>query len=58
MCSVTPRNKGLRIDLVFGNRAVFDPGLDICLDRLQPLRRTSVAWTGNPDHAPVIVDLA
>ena len=49
------QNKGLRIDLVFGNRAVFDRLISAWTD-CSPYEERG--RTGNPDHAPVIVDLA
>ncbi len=49
------QNKGLRMDLVFGNRAVFEGLCGAKTDR-SPLdqRDNAKKW----DHAPVIVDLA
>ena len=49
------QNKGLRLDLVFGNRAV--------VDRCRSCRIVHSPYeergkTGKPDHAPVVVDLA
>ena len=51
------QNKGLRIDLVFGNRAVFD-GLRCASTDRSPLDQRDNTKTKKWDHAPVIVDLA
>ena len=48
-------DKGLRIDLVFGNAAVAKRFLSAWIDRDHYANRGK---TGNPDHAPVVVDLA
>ena len=48
-------DKGLRIDLVFGNAAVVERLQSARIDRGHYADRGK---TGNPDHAPVVVDLA
>lgn len=49
------QNKGLRIDLAFGNRAAFERLQTARIDR-SPLDQRD--WDKRRDHAPVIVDLA
>lgn len=49
------QNKGLRLDLIFGNRAVFNR-LRVAGTDQSPLDQRD--RPGKPDHAPVIVDLA
>ena len=49
------RDQGLRLDLVFGNRAVFDRVRSVQIAH-SPYENRGL--TGRPDHAPVIVDLA
>ena len=51
------QNKGLRMDLVFGNRAVFE-GLRCASTDRSPLDQRDNTKTKKWDHAPVIVDLA
>ena len=48
-------NKGLRLDLVFGNRAIVDR-LRSCRIAHSPYEERDK--TGRPDHAPVVVELA
>ena len=48
-------DKGLRIDLVFGNAAVFKRRQFARIDRDH---YADCGRTGKPDHAPVVVDLA
>ena len=48
------QQKGLRLDLVFGNRAVSDRVRDV---RVDCSRYESERHRKRPDHAPVIVDL-
>ena len=51
------QGKGLRIDLVLGNRAVFEGLRRASTDR-SPLDQRDNTKTKKWDHAPVIVDLA
>jgi len=49
------QQKGLRLDLVFGNRTVLDR-CSCAVTVHSPYEKRG--RTGSPDHAPVIVDLA